>query len=80
MASLPSVSFGGAQACPTADAGFTDTSTTFAKTDIDCIYGLGITHGTSPTTYSPDNDVTRAQMAAFLARTWRAAVAAGFNV
>ena len=35
-----------------------------------CIYNLGITTGTSATTYSPDNIVTRDQMAAFLARTY----------
>ena len=35
-----------------------------------CIYTLGITTGTSATTYSPDNVVTRDQMAAFLARTF----------
>ncbi len=59
--------------CPTAAAPFTDVpATSFAKADIDCIYGLGITTGTSPTTYSPANPVTREQMAAFLARLWRA--------
>ena len=35
-----------------------------------CIYNLGITTGTSATTYSPNNIVTRDQMAAFLARTY----------
>src|SRR5947207_10305970 len=33
------------------------------------IYFQGITLGTSPTTYSPSNNVTRDQMAAFLSRT-----------
>src|SRR5947207_6751927 len=33
------------------------------------IYFQGITVGTSPTTYSPSNNVTRDQMAAFLSRT-----------
>lgn len=33
------------------------------------IYTLGITTGTSATTYSPDNTVTRGQMARFLTRT-----------
>src|SRR5258706_2183776 len=32
------------------------------------IYFQGITLGTSPTTYSPSNNVTRDQMAAFLSR------------
>ncbi len=35
-----------------------------------CIYQLGITTGTSATTYSPNDIVTRDQMAAFLARTY----------
>jgi hypothetical protein len=37
---------------------------------VGCIYNLGITTGTSQTTYAPNNVVTRAQMAAFLARTY----------
>ena len=45
----------------------------FAKADIGRIYGLEITTGTSPTTYSPKNFVTREQMASFLARLFRAA-------
>ena len=40
--------------------------------DIACIHGLGITTGTSPTTYRPDDPVDRDQMASFLARLWRA--------
>lgn len=32
-------------------------------------YFSGLTNGTSPTTYSPANDVTREQMAAFITRT-----------
>jgi S-layer homology domain len=35
---------------------------------IAALYQSGITTGTSPTTYSPDNPVTRAQVAAFFAR------------
>ena len=34
------------------------------------IYALGITAGTSATTYSPNDNVVRQQMAAFLARTY----------
>lgn len=48
----------------------------FAFDDVRCIYHLGITTGTSATTYSPGADVSREQMASFLARLWRAAVAA----
>jgi len=57
--------------CPTAPLPFTDTANTFATADITCIWGLGITNGDSPITYNPDGNVTRAQMAAFLARTIR---------
>ncbi len=58
--------------CPTGATPFTDVSpTSFAKTDIECIFLLGITKGTSGTTYGPSEFVTREQMAAFLARTYR---------
>ncbi|MEM8706315.1 MAG: S-layer homology domain-containing protein [Actinomycetota bacterium] len=54
---------------------FTDVDeTSFAFDDVGCIFDLAITNGTSATTYSPDLNVTRAQMAAFLERLWRAAV------
>ncbi|MFT7607234.1 MAG: hypothetical protein ACI9MX_000289, partial [Candidatus Aldehydirespiratoraceae bacterium] len=39
--------------------------------DISCIFGLGITTGTGPSTYNPNGNVTREQMAAFIARLWR---------
>ncbi len=42
--------------------------------DIGRIYGLGLTEGTSRTTFSPDACTTRQQMASFLARTYRAAL------
>ena len=35
------------------------------------IYGLGVTTGTTPTTFSPRAGVTREQMAAFIARLYR---------
>ena len=58
--------------CPTTPTGFTDVpSSSFATADIACIKGLGITTGTTPTTYDPAGNVTREQMAAFLARLWR---------
>jgi len=50
---------------------FTDIYGSFAETDIGCIRSLGITRGTSPTTYSPKDQVSREQMAAFLSRTIR---------
>ena len=58
---------------PVADTPFTDVATTSsAYNDIGRIYGLAITTGTTPTTYSPANNVTRAQMASFLARLYEA--------
>ena len=47
-------------------------ATSFAAGDIACIFDLGVTTGTSATTYGPAGSVTREQMAAFLARLWRA--------
>ena len=38
--------------------------------DVGCIYSLGITLGTTPSTYSPAAEVSRAQMAVFLARMY----------
>ncbi len=67
--------------CPTTPAPFTDVAAaSFARSDIDCIYGLGITTGTSATTYSPANPVTREQMASFIARTWRKATQTGLHL
>ena len=40
---------------------------------IDCMSALGVTAGTTATTFSPNRPVTRAQTAAFLARAWMAA-------
>lgn len=48
-------------------------ATSFARDDVGCIFSLGITTGTSDTTYGPSDFVTREQMAAFLARLFRAA-------
>ena len=38
--------------------------------DVGCIHSLGITLGTTPSTYSPAAEVSRAQMAVFLARMY----------
>ncbi len=54
-------------ACPTGPittAGFSDTT----SADVDCIAYYGITKGTTATTYSPDDQVSRWQMALFLTR------------
>ena len=62
--------------CPTPEAPihpFTDvTRDSFAFDDVTCIYLLGVTTGTSPTTYSPQDYVTRKQMAAFMGRMYGA--------
>ncbi|MEZ5247135.1 MAG: fibronectin type III domain-containing protein [Acidimicrobiales bacterium] len=59
--------------CPTPALPFTDTAQVISEADVACLFGLGITTGTSATTYSPDGLVDRNQMASFLARLWRAA-------
>ncbi|MYF84895.1 MAG: S-layer homology domain-containing protein, partial [Acidimicrobiia bacterium] len=40
--------------------------------EIVCLYALGVTAGTSPSTYSPDQHLTRAQVATMLVRIWQA--------
>ena len=59
--------------CPSGGHPFTDVAvSSFAFVDIGCIFQLGITTGTSASTYGPSQTVTREQMGAFLARLWRA--------
>ena len=58
--------------CPTTPPPFTDTTGNWASTDIACVYGLGIDTGTTATTFSPGDTLTRADMATILARTIRA--------
>ncbi len=48
---------------------FTDVSGPFCPFILQ-VYYLGITSGTSPTTYSPDDPVTRGQAAVFIARSF----------
>jgi len=56
---------------PVTETPFTDVDeASFASADIGRIFGLGITTGTSATTYSPKETVTREQMASFLARLY----------
>ena len=59
--------------CSGGSTPFVDISGSFAEADIACIFSLGITTGTSSTTYSPVAPVTRDQMASFLARFWKRA-------
>ena len=42
-----------------------------ARADVACLYALGITQGTTATTFSPGRSVTRAEMASLLIRLWR---------
>ena len=59
--------------CPDPVLPFGDVSAlSFALADIGCIFGLGITTGTSATTFDPLASVTREQLAAFIARFVRA--------
>jgi hypothetical protein len=48
---------------------FTDDDDSIFEDDINAIAAAGITVGTGPGTYGPDENVTRAQMATFLARS-----------
>lgn len=61
------------EACPTtiSSAGFLDVEDLSEGSvhAIDCLAHYGITTGTSPTTYSPGDHLTRSQMARFLIRT-----------
>ena len=57
------------QPCPTQPAHpFTDTAGNFAEADIACIYALGITKGTTATTFSPTADLNTAAVTRFTAR------------
>jgi len=49
---------------------FTDDDDSIFEEDINAIAAAGITVGTGPGTYSPDDEVTRGQMAAFLQRAF----------
>lgn len=63
----------GSDACPStvSSAGFLDVAGLSSESirAIDCVAHYGITLGTSSTTYSPEDNVTRSQMAHFLTRT-----------
>ena len=58
--------------CPTtASAPFNDIDDPQLAADADCLRGVGVTNGTTATTYSPELLVTRAQTASLLIRVWR---------
>jgi hypothetical protein len=50
------------------DTPFTDIGASIFEADIEAIYAAGITQGATDTLYDPEGDVTRGQMASFLAR------------
>ena len=58
---------------PAADTEFTDIAerNDEQQAAIGQLFGLGVTTGTSATTYSPTDNVTREQMASFVARMYR---------
>ena len=56
--------------CPTnTTTPFTDIAGTTHADSITCLYGLGLTQGTSPTTYSPQASLKASQITRFLYRT-----------
>ena len=60
------------QECPeTAAAPFEDIDDLQVAADAVCLRGLGVTAGTTATTFSPERLVTRAQTASLLIRVWR---------
>ncbi len=60
--------------CPTGVvAPFTDTEGTTHEANIECLFGLGITQGTSDTTYSPQGELKASQISRFLYRTYQKA-------
>ncbi|HKA36800.1 MAG TPA: hypothetical protein VKH43_08260 [Thermoanaerobaculia bacterium] len=66
---LASVIFGGASGLLATCGPFTDTANDAFCPFVLEIFYLGITTGTSPTTYDPMGNVSRLQEAAFLSRT-----------
>ena len=57
------------QTCPSEPAhSFRDIASSFAEADIACLYALGITKGTTATTYSPAADLKTTQVTRFVAR------------
>jgi hypothetical protein len=56
------------QNVPTGQSGFTDIAAAGVhQRNVECLKGAGLTSGTTATTYSPQNNVSRGQMATFIA-------------
>ena len=60
--------FSACVAAATEDAGFTDMDGNFAQDEANCLAHYGITTGTSEGVFSPNDTISRRQMALFLAR------------
>lgn len=60
-------------AAATEDAGFTDMDGNFAAAEANCLAHYGITVGTSEGVFSPNDSISRAQMALFMVRAARVA-------
>ena len=60
--------------CPTdVVVPFTDTGGTTHEANIECLFGLGITQGTTATTYGPQDPLKASQISRFLYRTYQKA-------
>ena len=57
--------------CPDGGTRFRDVAPGQLRSNTACLQAVGITSGTTPSTYSPERPVTRAQAASFLVRMWR---------
>ena len=61
------------RACPGGGTPFSDVAGSVHENNIACIYTLGITVGTTTTTYSPQDELTASQISRFLLRTYQKA-------
>ena len=61
----------GAIECSRQGEPFVDTADSFAKSDITCLFNLGVVQGATATTFDPGAAVTRQEIAALLARALR---------
>lgn len=60
--------------CPGEPASpFTDTAGSLHEANIDCIYALGVTRGTSATTFGPSAPLIASHLSLFLTRVWEKA-------
>ena len=53
------------------DSVFSDTKGKWYASDVQALYEAGIIQGTSPTTFAPNNNLTRQQVSLIMARTLR---------